>query len=220
MTAAAKVPISPRLRFVVLARDGFACRYCGHRPPDVALHVDHVVPEALGGLTEPGNLIPACDLCNLGKGPVPLSAFAAADIAVAAAHPFDLAAALEADAASQGTLGYYLARFDREWLRWRSNGGLGEQLPRPTNWALAVARFLLLGLPFGVLVDLIDPAMEASPDPWAYLHGSAWAWLVLEAGMPLGLDPPAVLDALAALSPPLAPRELRALPAPPPRVAP
>lgn len=43
-------PIPAQLRFQVLQRDGFRCRYCGRSAQDGAvLHVDHVVPVALGG---------------------------------------------------------------------------------------------------------------------------------------------------------------------------
>jgi 5-methylcytosine-specific restriction endonuclease McrA len=38
------VSIGKSLRFEVLRRDGFACTYCGRKPPDVELHIDHVIP--------------------------------------------------------------------------------------------------------------------------------------------------------------------------------
>lgn len=57
-------------RFAVLRRDGFACRYCGAKAPDVVLHVDHVVPRSAGGSDDEGNLVSACASCNLGKGDV------------------------------------------------------------------------------------------------------------------------------------------------------
>jgi hypothetical protein len=59
--------ISKRLRFEIFKRDHFTCSYCGRTPPAVILHVDHIDPRALGGLTEPSNLITACSDCNLGK---------------------------------------------------------------------------------------------------------------------------------------------------------
>jgi 5-methylcytosine-specific restriction endonuclease McrA len=65
----ARDPLPARLRFGILQRDGFRCRYCG-RPgnaPGVVLHVDHVVPVAAGGATTEDNLLTACDECNLGK---------------------------------------------------------------------------------------------------------------------------------------------------------
>lgn len=60
-------PVS--LRFDVLARDEYTCRYCGRKAPDVVLHVDHIVPVARGGTNEPANLVTACRDCNEGKGP-------------------------------------------------------------------------------------------------------------------------------------------------------
>ena len=59
--------ISASLRFVVLRRDGFTCTYCGRRPPDVVLHVDHIVPRSKGGGNALTNLRTACVDCNLGK---------------------------------------------------------------------------------------------------------------------------------------------------------
>lgn len=55
------------LRFEVFKRDGFVCRYCGRKPPEVVLHVDHLLPVSKGGENELGNLISACRDCNAGK---------------------------------------------------------------------------------------------------------------------------------------------------------
>jgi hypothetical protein len=60
--------ISKKLRFAILRRDGFRCRYCGASSNDVRLHVDHVVPRVDGGADSPENLVAACADCNLGKG--------------------------------------------------------------------------------------------------------------------------------------------------------
>lgn len=59
--------LSKRTRFEVLRRDGFRCTYCGAAPTEKELHVDHVVPVALGGGDLPNNLTTACADCNLGK---------------------------------------------------------------------------------------------------------------------------------------------------------
>lgn len=61
---------SPRLRFEVLARDKFTCRYCGASPskdPEVTLHIDHIIPWSKGGETTLENLQTLCSKCNLGK---------------------------------------------------------------------------------------------------------------------------------------------------------
>jgi 5-methylcytosine-specific restriction endonuclease McrA len=65
----ARDPLPARLRFGILQRDGFRCRYCG-RPgtaSGVVLHVDHVVPVVAGGARSEDNLLTACEECNLGK---------------------------------------------------------------------------------------------------------------------------------------------------------
>jgi hypothetical protein len=61
-------PISKRVRFSVLDRDGSTCQYCGAKPADGALHVDHIIPIADGGSNEMDNLITSCEPCNTGKG--------------------------------------------------------------------------------------------------------------------------------------------------------
>lgn len=60
------------MRFEVLKRDGFKCRYCGNSAQESVLHVDHVVPVAKGGPTVPENLVAACRDCNGGKSSVGL----------------------------------------------------------------------------------------------------------------------------------------------------
>jgi hypothetical protein len=67
--------LSPSVRFAVLQRDGFRCRYCGmgaQSNPPVELEVDHVVPVAAGGSNELGNLVSACAPCNRGKSSRPV----------------------------------------------------------------------------------------------------------------------------------------------------
>jgi len=60
--------ISKKLRFEIFKRDGFQCKYCGRRPPEVTLEVDHILPQKRGGKDNPENLITACFDCNRGKG--------------------------------------------------------------------------------------------------------------------------------------------------------
>lgn len=60
--------LSKKTRFDVFKRDAFYCQYCGAHPPNVMLHVDHIVPVSLGGLNDTDNLITSCEPCNLGKG--------------------------------------------------------------------------------------------------------------------------------------------------------
>jgi hypothetical protein len=59
--------LSKTLRFAILARDGFRCRYCGRGAPTVELHVDHYVSQARGGSDDATNLVASCADCNHGK---------------------------------------------------------------------------------------------------------------------------------------------------------
>ncbi len=58
---------SKRLRFQVLQRDKFTCCYCGRKPPEVILEIDHIKPESDRGLTKLDNLVTSCRDCNRGK---------------------------------------------------------------------------------------------------------------------------------------------------------
>lgn len=61
------------LRFEVLKRDGFRCKYCGAGSDVARLQVDHVKPKAAGGTDDPLNLVTACEPCNAGKAARKLS---------------------------------------------------------------------------------------------------------------------------------------------------
>ncbi len=65
-------PLSKKIRFEVLKRDMFKCRYCGKTAEETPLHVDHVIPVAGGGTNDIMNLVTACEPCNLGKKAIPL----------------------------------------------------------------------------------------------------------------------------------------------------
>jgi hypothetical protein len=67
--------VSWRLRFLVMRRDGFRCRYCGVSPaitPGVILVVDHIHAWANGSETVFENLQTLCEQCNGGKSDLPL----------------------------------------------------------------------------------------------------------------------------------------------------
>jgi len=63
---------SKKLRMQVLRRDDFRCRICGRRAADyvdIELHVHHIRPHGMGGLTEAGNLVTLCHTCHGGLDP-------------------------------------------------------------------------------------------------------------------------------------------------------
>lgn len=60
--------VSKSVRFDVVSRDGFRCRYCGRdQASGAVLHVDHVMPVSKGGVNTSDNLVTACSDCSLGK---------------------------------------------------------------------------------------------------------------------------------------------------------
>lgn len=67
--------ISPSVRFDVLTASGFACHYCGSRPPEIKLEIEHIIPVTKGGDNDRANLVAACECCNTGKGTKRLSHF-------------------------------------------------------------------------------------------------------------------------------------------------
>jgi hypothetical protein len=68
-----RVPIAKGVRFEILKRDGFRCRYCGAGVESGrALVIDHIKPISKGGADYAGNYLTACSLCNLGKSNTPL----------------------------------------------------------------------------------------------------------------------------------------------------
>jgi 5-methylcytosine-specific restriction endonuclease McrA len=60
-----KIPL--RLRFEILKRDNSKCIMCGRSPPEVTVHVDHIISFSKGGKTIASNLRVLCSDCNLGK---------------------------------------------------------------------------------------------------------------------------------------------------------
>lgn len=59
--------IANKLRYQVLRRDNYTCRYCGAYAPFAVLVIDHVTPRKHGGADVMENLVTACDPCNSGK---------------------------------------------------------------------------------------------------------------------------------------------------------
>ncbi len=60
--------IPKNLRQRVIERDGLHCVYCDEDLHDQEIHMDHVIPESLGGETTYNNLQVTCRKCNLAKG--------------------------------------------------------------------------------------------------------------------------------------------------------
>lgn len=172
------MPLSKRMRFEIMRRDGHACRYCGATAPDVKLTVDHVTPVTLGGTDEPENLVTACTDCNAGKSSV--------------APDADLLADIRADSAAwqrakkQASLKPNLYRgfdadiqlFDEKWSNWHPTDDQAADVPRPFEWKTSVRQWRLRDYPIEGIVDCIPIAMTrdgvALEDRWRYFCGVVW----------------------------------------------
>jgi hypothetical protein len=172
------VAVSRRLRFEVLRRDGYACRYCGAKAPDVALTVDHVIPTTLGGGDEPNNLVTACADCNSGKSSVPADAEIVADVDAAAllwARAMERAAVIRRQEIAD--LDAIVTWFDAQWSTWKDHGGEGDPMPRPSAWRDSIERFLEAGLSWEELGRYVVVAMESKAPvdrAWNYFCACCW----------------------------------------------
>lgn len=175
--------ISRRLRFEILRRDNYTCRYCGATSPDVTLTVDHVRPITLGGTDLPDNLVTACTDCNAGKTSIDPDSPTVQNVANDALR---WARAIEAvmdtyreqRVEMDGTLNF----FNHRWERW--GWGEGDEritMPRPSDWRDSVERFLSLGLHIDILCHYIEVAMRKqgvpSAERWNYFCGCCWRTL-------------------------------------------
>lgn len=167
--------VSKRLRFEILRRDGFSCRYCGASSDETKLVVDHVLPESLGGKTEPANLVAACQDCNSGKASTHPDDQVVEDVA---AHAAVWKAAMEQAAAELNghaeELQRSLAHFDALWSSWTNSEGV---LQRPRDWAQSVETFLSAGLSMAKLEELLAVTMNSkvkNANCWRYFCGCAW----------------------------------------------
>jgi 5-methylcytosine-specific restriction endonuclease McrA len=52
----------------IFHRDRNRCQYCGGRPIDSELTIDHIIPRSRGGRTVWENVVVACTRCNVRKG--------------------------------------------------------------------------------------------------------------------------------------------------------
>lgn len=165
--------VSKRLRFEILRRDNYTCRYCGANPEDRELRVDHVVPVALGGKDEPTNLVTACDPCNTGKSSIAPDSELVADVeekALLWGRAYALA--IERRALVREAEREVVAAFETEWMHRYT-----VALPLGNDWEQTVIRFVQRGLSMDELEDAIDIAYTApirADSVWKYFCGVCW----------------------------------------------
>jgi len=169
-------PIPKRVRFEVLRRDNYTCRYC--RATDAPLTIDHVVPTVLGGSDNPDNLVAACKDCNAGKTSSHPDAPLVADVSDDQWRwAQEMEAVAQAAAAQAQAEHEYAATLDEAWTSW----GYGPQrtpVPRPNSWETSARNWKAAGLPIELLIDAVRIAMtndSVQPDAtWRYFCGIAW----------------------------------------------
>ncbi|QZT61270.1 HNH endonuclease [Mycolicibacterium austroafricanum] len=192
--------VSKRLRFEILKRDAFRCKYCGLTAGEAELTVDHVVPVTLGGSDEPENLVCCCRECNAGKSSVPVSADLVSDVAQDAQRWATAIATVAAQSDAQlrevcywfKPIWYGEAR--RQGYKKAVRVAPGTELypedevdnlgrviltnaPRPGEWIEKVSKFLSLGLPKSVIEGHVERTMarELPPDAlWPYFCKCCW----------------------------------------------
>lgn len=172
--------VSKRLRFEILRRDNYTCRYCGARGNETPLTIDHVTPVALGGTDAPDNLVTACEPCNAGKSSVPPGAPLVADVNAEAlrwaAAMKQAAAEMEARDAGRDE---YHQTFVNAWNSWHyEHNGKRHTYELPSDWRPTMDRFRAAGLPATVWPEIVDAAMGNTnvklSNLFRYACGIAW----------------------------------------------
>lgn len=172
--------IGKRLRFEILRRDNHQCRYCGAKPPHALLRVDHVIPEALGGPTEPSNLVAACEPCNNGKGSLAPGSPLVEDVkrdALRWARAMEIA--IEAHRLKREERDAYVGYFTALWNDWTHGPAANRQkLPLADDWHSTIEKFFDLGLEADDLAYAVRTAMEhkkVTPEnTYRYFCGICW----------------------------------------------
>lgn len=167
--------IRPSVRFDVFKRDQFTCTYCGKRPPDATLEVDHIIPIVEGGGDEPENLTTACWDCNRGKRGVPLDREPEALPSIAERTELvkererqlrEYHAAVEAAAARQDE------QFNRVWNAWFDVWGEKELSRYHTPGKSALKRYIDIVGESSVL-----DAMDECARKFSYVNNDAVRYL-------------------------------------------
>lgn len=174
--------VSKRLRYEILRRDNYQCRYCGASAPDTPLTVDHVVPVALGGSDDPGNLVTACRDCNAGKSASAPDAPLVADVSETAlrwAQAFKQAVSERyPDIPDWYPTGEELVEhFDGVWTKYWIVGPNETRIyfARPTHWRNTIRALVDTGLTLKDLAELMRVSVYSDAnDVWLYFCKCCW----------------------------------------------
>jgi len=143
--------VSKRIRFEVLKRDAYTCRYCRSR--ENTLTVDHVTPVALGGSDDPTNLVAACRDCNAGKSSAAPDASLVADVRDdAIRHAELIKQAYNVLISRLGERDKYVSKVKR---------ALGKH-PMPADWKNTIQHWFDMGVPIELVVDAAQKSNRAT----------------------------------------------------------
>lgn len=175
--------VPARMRYEVMRRDRNRCRQCNRAADQLddteRLEVDHLIPEALGGPTEPSNLQTLCSTCNAGKSSAAADHHQIAELTDRQATARQaLADVIAADRRTADQLDTHIDQFDTAWSRWTIGG---RPIPRPATWRADIRRFLTNpAIVPADLTDAIDVATAAehiaADQTWRYFCGVLHNW--------------------------------------------
>jgi hypothetical protein len=175
----------PGKRFDVFKRDGFVCAYCGKRPPETVLEVDHIVPRAKGGSDDEINLITACKDCNRGKSDKSLSDPIRPTVSPEQSEEIkeralQAAAYAEAVQTKRDHEDEVIATIEEHW--WKAAGGTEDGnsmvLPPGFGWpSVSTLRKFVRRLPLDEILEAVDIAIERMGAYRAekYFYGICWS---------------------------------------------
>lgn len=171
--------VSKRVRYEVLRRDDFTCRYCHSK--DKPLQVDHVIPIALGGKDTPDNLVAACRDCNVGKSSVQPDEKSVSDVSE---EQLSLAKALKQMLGRKSASIEEQSRFDREFIDYwyQSAEQQGDKYAHPDdNWRSSLAKWHDIGIPQELVFHAVDLAFDkkaiSQSSKYRYMCGVVWSML-------------------------------------------
>lgn len=167
--------VSKRVRFEVLRRDNHQCRYC--HSSDNPLTVDHVVPTALGGTDDPGNLVAACKDCNAGKASTSPDEHLVAQVDEDSLRWMRARGRAIANlTASRQNAAERREPFLRAWCVWDKDGGY-----LPVDWYHSVDRWLDEGITVDQLIEAIDITLPkrhiSHREVFRYVSGIVRNWI-------------------------------------------
>ena len=175
VTAPRRTPVSKRLRYAIMVRDNYTCRYCGGTLPDVVLTIDHVTPVALGGTNSPANLVTACRDCNAGKSSTTPGTSLVEDV-----KQEDLRWAKAMVRAAE-TMDAESIKWKVEYMEFDDFCRFGDDnqyvADRPGSWEQTYQQLRNAGLSANRICEAYDIAMQSRVPlnrVWRYFCGVAW----------------------------------------------